>query len=69
MALAEAAVACVADIRRNAWPSFDTAAVDASSSATMLAGASHVHAWQLLTKDHRPLTRYPPATGTARPPG
>ncbi len=35
----------------------------------MLAGASQVHWWQLLTKDQRPLTMYPPSRSTARPAG
>ena len=35
----------------------------------MLAGASQVHWWQLLTKDQRPLTMYPPSRSTACPAG
>jgi hypothetical protein len=41
----------------------------ASPWITMLAGASQVHWWQLLTKDHLPVTRYPPSRSTARPEG
>jgi hypothetical protein len=41
----------------------------ASPWNTMLAGASQVHWWQLLTRDHLPVTKYPPSRSTARPKG
>ncbi len=45
------------------------AAVAPSPATTTHDSASQVQRWQLLTKDHRPLTRYPPSTSTARPAG